>query len=187
MIAYLKGYIKYKGEGYVVVDVNSVGYKVEVIKSLLSLEIDSIVELYIYSDINERLSRLFGFPSIEYLNLFELLLTVTGVGPKSALNILSNCEYNELIGAINRADLDLLLSIPGLGKKSAERIILELKGKVLGIDIVSNPRQQFMKEVAAALLSLGYNSTEIKKIESQLLETDSINDALRKGLSLLKK
>ena len=187
MIAYLKGYIKYKGEGYIVIDVNSVGYKVEVIKSLLILDTDSIVELYIYSDINERFSRLFGFPSVEYLQLFELLLTVTGVGPKSALNILSNSEYNELINGINGSDLSLLSSIPGLGKKSAERIILELKGKISSVGIVNNPKQQFLKEVTEALLSLGYNSGEIKKIEGQLLETDSVNDALRKGLSLLKR
>ena len=89
MIGYLKGNVIYKGIDYLVIDVNNVGYKVEVIKPLMLKEDVAEIEVFIYSDVGDKYFRLFGFPNKEDLFLFEKLISVSGIGPKGALNILS--------------------------------------------------------------------------------------------------
>jgi Holliday junction DNA helicase RuvA len=185
MIGYLKGFIQYRGKGYIVINVNNIGYKVEVTEKLLDLSYQSSeIELYIYPESSERGSRLFGFLDEKSLNIFELLLTVNGIGPKGALNILSNSNVDELSSAIDRADVKFLSSIPSLGKRMAERMILDLKGK---IDFSEN--YGIWSSVRSALVNLNYSNVEIDSIREEFKEKyediDDTSEAIRMSILLL--
>ncbi|MHB8362348.1 MAG: Holliday junction branch migration protein RuvA [Patescibacteria group bacterium] len=188
MIGYLKGNIRYRGSGsrgndYLVIDVNNVGYKVEVIKPMMLKEDDSEIEVFIYSDVGDKYFRLFGFPKKEDLFLFEKLISVSGIGPKGALNILSSHQSQILVKAIIEGDSNFLSSTPGLGKKVADRIVLELRGK---LDNFQYEGVSLNKDVQDALISLGFSYEEISAISSDLVGISDTKDAVKKGLILLK-
>jgi Holliday junction DNA helicase RuvA len=183
MIGYLKGNVIYKGIDYLVIDVNNVGYKVEVIKPLMLKEDVAEIEVFIYSDVGDKYFRLFGFPNKEDLFLFEKLISVSGIGPKGALNILSYHQSQILVKAIIEEDSNFLSSIPGLGKKVAERIVLELRGK---LDNFKYEGVSLNRDVQDALISLGFSYEEISAISNDLVGIIDTKDAVKKGLILLK-
>ncbi len=183
MIGYLKGNVIYKGIDYLVIDVNNVGYKVEVIKPLMLKEDVAEIEVFIYSDVGDKYFRLFGFPNKEDLFLFEKLISVSGIGPKGALNILSYHQSQILVKAIIEGDSNFLSSIPGLGKKVAERIVLELRGK---LDNFKYEGVSLNRDVQDALISLGFSYEEISAISNDLVGILDTKDAVKKGLILLK-
>ncbi len=183
MIGYLKGNIKYKGTDYLVIDVNGVGYRVEATKSMMLKEDYSEIEVFIYSDVGDKYFRLFGFPNKEDLFLFEKLISVSGIGPKGALNILSYHQSQILVKAIIEGDSNFLSSIPGLGKKVAERIVLELRGK---LDNFQYEGVSLNRDVQDALISLGFSYEEISSISNDLAGISDTKDAVKKGLILLK-
>ncbi len=128
---------------------------------------------------------MFGFLDKETLDLFELLITVNGVGPKAALNILSRASLKDLMSAINESDVNFLSSLPSLGKKTAEKIILDLKGKI-SLDInIGN-----WSEVRSALVNLGYSNIEVDSIYSVFKEkygdSTDLSNSVRMAISLLK-
>ena len=180
MIGYIKGYIKYKGRGYIVVGLNSVGYKVEVVRSIFLKDQQSEIEVFIYPDLTERGTRLFGFESPQEVFLFERLKAINGVGPRAALNIVSSADYDSLSDVFDRGDVSFLSSIPGIGKKTAERIIFDLKGK---IDI----EDDMNKDIRDTLLKLGYSKKEISSIYSKIKDIESVEDAIKEALKLLSK
>ncbi len=183
MIGYLKGNVIYRGTDYLVIEVNNVGYKVEVIKPLMLKEDVSEIEVFIYSDVGDKYFRLFGFPNKEDLFLFEKLISVSGIGPKGALNILSYHQSQILVKAIIEEDSNFLSSIPGLGKKVAERIVLELRGK---LDNFKYEGVSLNRDVQDALISLGFSYEEISVISNDLVGIIDTKDAVKKGLILLK-
>ncbi|KPL18508.1 MAG: hypothetical protein AMJ93_13735 [Anaerolineae bacterium SM23_84] len=187
MIATLEGRIVAKGENYVIVGVGGLGFKVMVPSSVL----DGLggtgqnVSLFTHMHVRENEITLYGCSTPDELALFELLLGVSGIGPKVALNIVSIMSTEALRDAIARGDAAMLTRIPGVGKKTAERVMLDLKDKLgLGLEFVSYPALTHADaEVIAALTSLGYSITEARSaLRSLPPEELSLEDKIRLAL-----
>jgi len=169
MIRYLKGQILDHDERTIILLVNSVGYHVWVPKSVLD-EGKNDIELYIHSHVREDAFTLYGFRTKNELSFFELLLTINGIGPKSAMDIC--CEPVEKIqNAIFSGNLAALTGIPGIGKKIAERMVLELKGKITPTDLNESVRAQTTEvdsDVISALENLGYKRNHIQRVLAEV-------------------
>lgn len=164
MIATLEGRIVAKGENYVIIDVGGVGFKVYIPSSLLDRlgGTGQEVSLFTHMHVRENEIALYGCSTPDELALFELLLGVSGIGPRVALNIVSMMSSEALREAIARGDAAMLTRIPGVGKKTAERVMLDLKDKLgVGLEFVSYPALTHADaEVISALTSLGYSIAE---------------------------
>ena len=197
MIAFLKGFIEEKESDFVLLDVQGVGYKVEVSNQTIEqLHSDgNDIKLLIYHHITENDQRLFGFFSKNEKQLFEYLITVKGVGPKLGLTILSGLPTVNLISSITGGDAVSLCRVPGIGKKTAERIIVELREKLTYMDsgtdeATSSIDSGILEETIQALVALGFKAKEseqaaIKVINSGEGRNSSI--VIRNALSLLNK
>lgn len=172
MIGYLRGNIRCFMNGYCLLDVNGVGYRVFITESARGkLAIGGEAEFFVHTSVREDAIQLYGFLSQHEYNLFQQLISVSGVGPKVAMGILSSITVEALCIAIRQKQSSVLTKLPGIGKKSAERLILELKDKLSAdigeMDIFSdeNPEDilpgNFENEAAEALQSLGYSQQEI--------------------------
>ncbi len=171
MIRYLKGQILDHDDRSIILNVNGVGYQVFVPRSVFE---EKAVELFVHTHVREDALTLFGFRTKAELSFFELLLTINGIGPKSAMDIC--CEPVEKIqNAIFSGNLAVLTSIPGIGKKIAERMVLELKNKITPSDL--NARTHVSSEVhpdvVSALENLGYKRNHIQKVLADVEETDT--------------
>lgn len=196
MIAYLKGHVEEIREDAVILDVNNIGYRVEASSTTLDQVRDagSEIKLLIYHHFTDSDQRLFGFFTGNEKDLFEKLITVKGVGPKSGLNILSGLPADQLIRAITGSQAATLSKVPGIGKKTAERIIVELKDK-LEVPATESGGQPLVgggvtDEAISALESLGFKKREAEAaVLKALKDTDSTNasDVIKKSLSLLNK
>lgn len=159
MIAYLKGKIVLRRRNFVVIETGGVGYKVFVPDDFPAT---GTGEVYVFHNIREDTSDLYGFPSPELLGVFEMLVSVNGVGPKVAMNLVSNLGPKAIVGAISNNDPSIFKTVAGVGTKVAAKIVVELKSKVNGggsSDIL--PQED---ETVEALLSLGYKKSEIYPI-----------------------
>ena len=131
MIAYLVGTIKYKGSKSIILNVNNVGYEIFVIEPVLEkVKLDEEKDFFVHTYVREDALSLYGFESPEEKRFFELLISISGVGPKSALQTLSIARLSEIKKAILRDDPSLLKKVSGIGTKTAERIVVELKNKL---------------------------------------------------------
>ncbi|MFA5421022.1 MAG: Holliday junction branch migration protein RuvA, partial [Patescibacteria group bacterium] len=159
MISFLRGQILEKMNGSIILLVNNIGYKVYIGDSLYNtLSRGGELEIYTYQNIKEDSSDLYGFKSLEELDLFEMLLSVSGVGPKSALGVLSISKISDIKESIVKGDSALLVKVSGIGKKTAERLVLELKDKLLkrgSYDL--NSASSSIGDDIEALLALGYS------------------------------
>lgn len=166
MISFLRGRIINKSLNYAIIETRDIGYQVFAGENLLNdLKVDTEIELYTHHQIKEDASDLYGFKSLEDLELFELLLTVSGVGPKSALGVLSIASAGDIKEAIIRGDANLLTKVSGIGKKTAERLVLELKTKIMrigGSSIALNSSISSGSDEIDALMSLGYSLSEAR-------------------------
>lgn len=164
MIASLRGQLKAIRDGSVIVDVGGVGYLVHVTSSLLSESPASgqIIELYTHTHVRENELALYGFRSLEELDLFLLLIKVNGIGPRTAMAILSTFAPETLRGAIARGDVLALTHIPGIGRKTAERMVLDLKDKIGAAvgPLVVPALGTVDADVINALTALGYSVAE---------------------------
>jgi holliday junction DNA helicase RuvA len=164
MIASLQGIVDAIGTDWVVVNVGGVGFKISVPTSILSEGGVSGrgIKLFTHLHVREDELTLYGFASPQDLKLFETVLSVSGIGPKTALGMLSGMNTDQLTLAIASADTAMLTSIPGIGKKTAERLILELKDKVGAIITVTTGGRMAQEnaDVIGALTSLGYSVME---------------------------
>ncbi len=185
MISYLRGQILMRGDDFIVLEIGGLGLRVRVPASTLQNlgELGSKVELFTHLHVREDDLSLFGFKTQDELKLFELLLTVSGIGPKAALGILSAAQPITVRAAIAQNNLDLLTGIPGIGKKTAQRLVLELKGKFEESEELAevSPVDQ---EVVAALVNLGYSAAEAQRAAravppSEKVVEDRIRAALR--------
>ena len=204
LIAYVNGIVEYIEDGLCVVDVNGVGYNVNISGSTMDRMpgIGEAVKLYTYTNVKEDAFTLFGFLSRDELNLFKMLITVNGIGPKGGLSILSVMTPDDLRFAIMAGDSKSLSKAPGIGKKTAERITLELRDKLkvsedelLGggsapsmSDSVSDFDSSARDEAVAALVALGYNSTDsMKAVRKVLAATPEAGEDTEKLLKLALK
>ena len=131
MIALISGKIVYKGISHVVIDAHGVGYRIFIpLTTFYELpEAGQIITLHVHTHVKQDAINLFGFYTVQERDLFQLMLSVSGIGPKMSMNILSGISVQEMLRAISSGDVRKLISIPGLGKKLAERLILGVKGK----------------------------------------------------------
>jgi len=167
MIAYLKGKVIAKTNTYIILETGGVGYQVFAGENFLAeIKAGGEQEIYLHHRVREDLSDLYGFKNLEDLSLFELLLSVSGVGPKSALAVLSLASTDDIKEAIIRGDASLLTKVSGIGKKTAERLVLELKNKVTrisgGTTLVGGGLSGAGDELDA-LMSLGYSMNEARE------------------------
>ncbi len=192
MYAYIKGEIIKIAQNYLVIENNDIGYMIYMSEKSLNLfkEGDKGIVIYTYQNVKEDEISLYGFKTIEEKNVFEKLITVTGIGVKSAINILSKIEPSDFVLAVITSDLIKLTSLPGIGKKSAQRIVLELQDKLktedaIGVDKLYTVDNETYEELVSALQILGYTTKEIRKIEGKIEQGLSIEEALKKALKIL--
>lgn len=200
MIAYLKGLVQEKSPEQLIVDVHDVGYQLE-ISSQTYQELPDVgeeVKLLVYHHITDNDQRLFGFVSQNEKDLFELLITVKGVGPKLGLTILSGLPAEEITGAIVQKNKSALSKIKGIGKKTAERMILELKDKISDmVDATysgaptSGVSGDVREEAISALQSLGFkkrDSEEAVELAARDGDIDgNVQELVKKALSQLDR
>lgn len=196
MIGYLTGKIIYKKPTQIILDVNGVGYLVNIsINTFDKLpDENAVASIYTFLSVKEDALDLFGFVSLAEKEMFQLLISVNGIGPKSALSILSGISITDLREAIKTSQISRLLSIPGIGRKTAERLIIELRDKVESLASVSGGttiiRNDTRSDAIAALLSLGYNQKIADKVTNDLLSENpsySIEELIKFALSKLNK
>ena len=197
MIAYLRGRIFEKHPNRIVVDVNGIGYDVAVpLSTFYGLgETGADIALRIHTHVREDALALFGFATRIEQELFERLISVSGIGPKLALSVLSGIEPQELVGAIQRGDLGRLTAIPGVGKKTSERIVLELKDRLPRVEHTSAPEgapvpaSAMRDDVLSALMNLGYHRPLAEKAVDAAIKakTGDFEQTLRQALRELAR
>lgn len=188
MIAFLRGRANYKRINYVVLEVNDIGYQVFLTSSFLEeIKEGQEYEIHIHQQLKDDLNDLYGFKSIADLELFQLLISVSGVGPKSGLGILNLAGSADVKEAILSGDASSLTKVSGIGKKTAERLVLELKTKILKLsdtkDLLNSNINLGADEIDA-LLSLGYSLVEartaLKGIDQEIKDSGArVKEALR--------
>ncbi|MEK7076051.1 MAG: Holliday junction branch migration protein RuvA [Patescibacteria group bacterium] len=207
MISYLEGKIEYSGDKFVILNTGGIGYKVNIIPKLLNSiseskalvkgrsaeqsEAQPNIKLHIHSQLNMREGTfdMYGFDDREGLELFNLLISVSGIGPKNALNIMSSVEPKHLKAAVVNNDPEYLKKISGLGPKTAQRLILELQNKVDYLEIGDMKGMDLGQEGEAteALLTLGYTLSQAKEALKEDAKGKTLEQRVREALKLLGK
>lgn len=200
MIALICGKIACKGISSIVVDVGGVGYRVFIpLTTFYELpDANEQVTLHIHTSVKQDAINLFGFYTVQERDLFQLMISVSGIGPKIAMNILSGISASDLLQAISRGDLGKLIAVPGVGKKMAERLVLELREKVIKkmaaeqIPVADERNQAgevIKDDVLSALVNLGYKSNVAKDAVEKVLRASSedltLDQLLKKTLKIL--
>lgn len=196
MIAYLKGKLVIKSVDYIVIDVQGIGYKVYMSKTAIDkFEEEKEIKVYTYLKVREDDISLFGFNTLEELHMFELLISVGGIGAKSAIAILSNITPSKFALAVITSDVNTLKKLQGIGTKTAQRIILELKDKIKTEEAIENQEntikqeeqiQEDMEELIQALQVLGYRRYEINNILPKIKE-ETLEDRIKEALQYLAR
>lgn len=199
MIGSLKGTVAQLEAEYCIVDTaGGVGYRVFMPSAhLAQLVLGKEVRIHVHTAVREDAILLYGFLSREYYDLFEILLTVSGVGPKMALGILSAIKPDAFYKAVSNKDVKMLVKLPGVGKKTAERMLLELKDKVSGSSDSDDVMQEIAEaggsgavaEAIEALVSLGYSNSEIMPVLKEIPDCTSLSGEaiLRQALKLFAR
>ena len=164
MIAKLKGSIEFLRDNYAVVDVNGVGYKVFVtMHTFGKIAGKKEIEFYTHTYVREDTLALYGFLEIEELEMFELLISISGIGPKAAMGILTIADPKTIRTAVLNDDASLLTRVSGVGKKIANRVILELKNKVADISVGEKDQITTDSDAMEALVSMGYSVSDARE------------------------
>lgn len=191
MFDYLKGQVDYKTTNYVAVDVNGVGYKVFIsLRTYDTITEGENIKIYIYNHIKEEEFKLVGFLNKKERNLFEMLLSVKGIGVSLALAIMSTFHIDEIKTLILREDYLTLKKVPKLGQKKSQQIILDLKNKISKLDVVSDGSvlsenySNIEEELIMALEGLGYNKKDIEKLinREEIKNYKNIQEAIKETL-----
>ena len=191
MISYIKGTITHKGETFVVLECQGIGYKISVSDTTLSrLDQQQETMLYTFLYVKEDSISLFGFLTEQEQSPFERLLSVSGIGPKGALGFLSQMTPQEIVLAIVSEDIRALTKAPGVGKKTAQRLVLELKDKVKAEDALKETHLEQKQENSGAkweaiegLTALGYSKSEaVKAVHASYQEGLSVEEILKLAL-----
>ena len=192
MIGFLSGKIIFSKPTKILLDVNGVGYLVNIsINTFEQITGKEAVSLFVHTNVKEDSISLYGFFSEAEKEMFELLISITGIGPKLAVSILSGIRVDELKHAIRSANLSRIVAVPGIGRKTAERLVLELKTKV---DQVKGEEKEISfsikNEAIAALTTLGYNSKLAEQTVREIFGQEtaiSLEELIKKALSDLNK
>lgn len=199
MIGFLRGQVAALKTDYCLLDVNGVGYRVFVAGSTRNkLRLKEEAQLFTYMNVYQDGITLYGFASEEEYDIFQLLIGVSGIGPKVALGILSAITVESLCKAIQNKQATVLTKLPGIGKKSAERLILELKDKVafaaaddveeiLTLDLEGPVGDDMMSEAQAALVALGYSQAEIAPVLKKATKCKTTEEVIKLALKQLNK
>ena len=201
MFSYLKGYLTQKGQNFAVIEVSGIGFKVytsaTTLQSISASEENSPVTFYTYLYIKEGIMDLYGFSSQEELNMFELLISVSGVGAKGAIAILSSLTPSKLAVSLVTNDVASIKKASGIGPKTAQTIILELKDKIKNEELIASPQEKSAEEAefiandarseaVSALMVLGYSKFEaeraVAKASPDLTDTEEIIKSALKAL-----
>jgi len=193
MIGSINGRVIEKGDNFLLIDVNGVGYIVHVPNPVLDeTEVGEQIQIRTYLHVRETELTLFGFPDVEWLEMFHSLLKVQGIGPKVALAIQSHLSMDAIKQAVSQNEAAILSRVPGIGPKKAKKIVFELKSKIT-LDDIFGPAAAISSddgEVVAALTSLGYSVVEAQTALQSLpkdAESESIEEKIRLALSGLAK
>lgn len=190
MIGRLTGTLLEKHPPQILVDVHGVGYEVDVpMSTFYNLPaVGDKVALYTHFSVREDAQQLFGFLSAKEREVFRTLIRISGVGPRLALSVLSGLNVDELAQAVAMQDGSRLTKIPGVGKKTAERLLLELKGKLAdALPTVAGGPAHVAHDALNALMALGYSDREAAPALKQLPEGLSLEESIRQALKLLAK
>jgi Holliday junction DNA helicase RuvA len=203
MIAYLSGKILEKDANLLIVETQGVGYEVTIpLSTFYEIgEVGEAVELRVYTHVREDALSLFGFKTVREKELFLHLISVSGIGPKSAITALSGMSADEIIGAIRQNNLARLNSIPGVGKKTAERLVIELRDKIAKLAGLASEEMKSQgipqtsgdavyDDAISALVNLGYQRNAAEKALKQAMQEGtelSVQKLLRRSLQLLAK
>jgi len=200
MIALINGLLINKSISHVIVETNGIGYRIFVpLTTFYELpSMDQSVTLHIHTHVRQDAISLFGFGTEEEKNVFELMLSVSGIGPKLAINILSGISAEELIRAVSHGNLNRLVSIPGVGKKMAERMILELKDKMVKLSTYEaiykadgdiEVFDSIIDDALSALVNLGYKNQKARDVLDKIIKESSesltLDVLLKKALKIL--
>ncbi len=190
MLSYIKGKIIFREKDFIVVKSNDIGFKVFILANL-NIENDE-VELFTHLVVREDALTLYGFSNYEELGLFELLISISGIGPKAGLGILSLADPETVKLAIAKGDVSILTRVSGIGKKTAERVVLELRNKVSVSDTagLGEKTREINDQTDAvdALISLGYNINEAKRALSEVpSEVKDVGERIKMALKGLGK
>jgi Holliday junction DNA helicase RuvA len=199
MIAHIQGFLHFKSPEYLVIDVDGIGYQVHVpLSTFYDLpQLGSTVSLHIHTHVREDALQLYGFQSPEEKALFVRLISISGIGPRLAVNILSGISPAELVESLIQNNLARLISIPGVGRKTAERIMVELKDKVsslapghdVTLAVKAAPNEAMIEDALSALLNLGYKKgvaqRAIENARNRLEGEITIESLLKEALRAL--
>lgn len=197
MYEYIIGMVTFISPAYIVVENQGIGYQVAMGNPYrYSSKMNQEVKIYLHQVVREDAHLLYGFNQLEEKQLFLRLISVSGIGPKSALAIMANEDHEGLIRAVETSDVTYLIKFPGVGKKTAQQMVLDLKGK-LGelageVAVESTPvssENQALDEALSALTALGYSDKECKRVAKLLKEEPvmATDEYLRLGLKLMMK
>ncbi len=192
MIAYLSGKIVKKAENFVILDVNGVGYEVFLSEASMGKlpEQGSDFKCFCYLEANERAMRVYGFLSFEELGLFKVIRNIQGAGPKASLEISSIGSLEKIKALMDKGNLNFLDGISGIGEKRAQKIILELTGKIKNIGVISKKEKEALEndEAYLALIKLGFRSEKSQKVLLELpKEIKNTQERIRHALQILGK
>ena len=198
MIALVRGTMAYKSTDHVIIDVGGVGYRLSIpLSTFYSLPETGEVSLFTHTHVREDALLLYGFLTLEEKNLFVILIAISGVGPKLAVNILSHIPAGDLKRAIAAGDIKRLSGLPGIGKKTAERLVLELKDKVgmagglpvspEAINAAGTMNSILSDDVISALVNLGYKENLARKVLESMELTPGLTmeETLKGALKVL--
>lgn len=188
MISFLKGKVDTALASSIIIDVNGVGYQVFTTdKIIANSKLSSDIKLYTHMSVSENKITLYGFEKYQDVSFFELLTSVSGIGPKAGLALLNTNNESDLAIAIVTEDIDLIKKTPGIGAKTASRLILELKDKLNKITSnttkTKNIENQHISDSIDALLALGYNLKDVQTVMSDVSkEVTTTEDIIKKAL-----
>jgi len=189
MIGKIIGKVDLIQNNYVVVDVNGVGYQIFMTETALGqASQQKEVELFIHTYVREDQISLFGFFSQKELMMFELLISISGIGPKAALGILTIASPDTIKTAILNGNASILTRVSGVGKKTAERVILELSNKIGDLPLARQQEAQTDQEVLEALMAMGYSVSEAREaLKAVPSKTKDVSEKIKIALKAMKK
>ena len=194
MIEYVTGVLLKKEPNYIVVDVNGIGYKISIsLNSYDALkEVNQKISIDTFFHVSENNQSLYGFSDSLEKELFTMLISVSGIGPKTAISLLSAVKPNDFKQRLIAGEVKMLTSLPGIGPKTAKRIIIELKDKFIDSDVNELPvedSEAYNSDAYNALLNLGFKSNHVRRIIEEVISTDSeigTEDLIKESLKKLR-
>lgn len=189
MIAFIDGKVKMRGDRFLIINTNDLGYKVFALpQTIQGVKKDNSVQLWTHLRVKEDAMELYGFKEYPELEFFETLIQISGVGPKSAMGILGVAPLDTIKRAISSGEISYLTKVSGIGKKTAERVVVELRDKIGKLGEADKTMFKEEEDVLTAIVSLGYSAREVKEALKQVPESvKGINARVKETLKILGK